>query len=196
MKIICLNQGKFQENTYICCQEKEALIIDPGNPLSLILEHLKDCPRINIYLTHGHSDHTMAVDDLCDIYPDSKIFMHHGDEDLISPHSHLAFGLAIYHPIEYVQEGPLQIGSFMTKVYYTPGHSKGSSCLQIKDCLFTGDTLFKGTVGRSDLYGGNEQELFMSLHKLKKLDHSLKIYPGHDQCSTLANEIATNYFLR
>ncbi|QRG86027.1 MBL fold metallo-hydrolase [Bulleidia sp. zg-1006] len=196
MKVIYLNQGKFQENTYICLEDKEALIIDPGNSFLSIQANLQGYKVVGIYLTHGHSDHTVSVDDLMDAYPEVPLFMHEGDRDFIDPKLFIPYGAAIYHSFIAIQEGPLAIGHFQTEVIYTPGHSMGSTCLRIKDCLFSGDTLFKGTVGRSDLYGGDEQVLMQSLKKLKKLNLCLKVYPGHDQVTTLAYELQNNPFLR
>ncbi len=196
MKVICLNQGKFQENTYICLEEKEALIIDPGNSFSAIQSYLLGFQVVGIYLTHGHSDHTVAVDDLMDAYPNTPLYMHEGDRDLVDPNLLIPSGAPIYHSFLAVEEGRIQIGHFQAEVLYTPGHSMGSTCLLLKDCLFSGDTLFKGTIGRSDLYGGNERDLMQSLQKLKNLNPGLKVYPGHDQVTSLAYELQTNIFLR
>lgn len=196
MKIIRLNQGKYQENSYVCLEGKQALVIDPGNPLSLLKEAINQAEVVGIYLTHGHSDHTAFVDDLLDLYPQAKLYGHSGDEALMDRQTRFMEGYPIFHDLEALEEGIHHIGDFEVEVIWTPGHSMGSSCLRIKDALFTGDTLFKGTVGRSDLFGGNEETLFQSLAKLKGLDPSLKVYPGHEDSSTLAMELKTNPFLR
>jgi glyoxylase-like metal-dependent hydrolase (beta-lactamase superfamily II) len=92
------------------------------------------------------------------------------------------------------QEIKLSFATF--KVLHTPGHTKGSICLLFDGFLITGDTLFAGTVGRTDLDGGSSEEMFVSLSKLKKLNPSLVIYPGHGIETTLANELNYNPYLR
>ena len=189
MKVICLNQGKFQENTYICLEEKEALIIDPGNSFSAIQSYLLGFQVVGIYLTHGHSDHTVAVDDLMDAYPNTPLYMHEGDRDLVDPNLFIPSGAPIYHPFLAVEEGKIQIGHFQAEVLYTPGHSMGSTCLLLKDCLFSGDTLFKGTIGRSDLYGGNERDLMHSLQKLKNLNCDVRVIASFQEVDEFIEEV-------
>ena len=88
------------------------------------------------------------------------------------------------------------IGSFTLHVIFTPGHTAGSVCVRLGSLLFTGDTLFAGDIGRTDLFGGDEQQMKASLKKLAQLPHDLKIYPGHGPASTIGRELMSNpYFV-
>ena len=90
----------------------------------------------------------------------------------------------------------IQIEDLSIKVIHTPGHTKGGVCYMYRDMLFTGDTLFAGSMGRTDLYGGNEEHMNNSLRKLSEMEENLTIYPGHGPKSTIKIEKETNPFLR
>jgi glyoxylase-like metal-dependent hydrolase (beta-lactamase superfamily II) len=89
----------------------------------------------------------------------------------------------------------MNIQSIEFDVYHTPGHTKGSVCLRFSSNLFTGDTLFKGSIGRTDLYGGNAQEMKQSLRFIRSLNEDLTIYPGHDGITHLFDELKRNPYL-
>ena len=89
-------------------------------------------------------------------------------------------------------KNPVQLGNFTINVVYTPGHTDGSVCLLVKDMIFTGDTLFKGNIGRVDLPGGDKKNLLNSLIKISKLSKDLKVFPGHGKTTTIGHELANN----
>jgi glyoxylase-like metal-dependent hydrolase (beta-lactamase superfamily II) len=96
----------------------------------------------------------------------------------------------------YAEGDTVQVGPLTVEVLNTPGHTKGSVTLKVGDVLFTGDTLFRGSMGRTDLPGGSYEQLMKSLGKLGKLPGDYKVYPGHEGFSTLENERQTNYFVQ
>ena len=98
-------------------------------------------------------------------------------------------------PLVKLKEGKYEMGPFKFEVIYTPGHSKGSVCYLFKDCIFTGDTLFRLACGRTDLIGGSNSEIKHSLKLLSALDPNLIVYPGHDESSVLAFEIENNPYM-
>ena len=107
----------------------------------------------------------------------------------------LGITASIKSPIKNIQEGHKQIGPFEFDVYETPGHTMGSVIYAFDHDMFTGDTLFKGTVGRTDLYGGNFSTLKQSLKLFRTFNKNYNIYPGHDEFTTLEKEIAKNPYI-
>ena len=87
------------------------------------------------------------------------------------------------------------IGAFPLTIYYTPGHTKGSVLIQYRNRLFSGDTLFAGSIGRTDLWGGNDAEMMSSLKRIKELPNDLWVYPGHGEATTIGQEKKTNPYL-
>jgi glyoxylase-like metal-dependent hydrolase (beta-lactamase superfamily II) len=161
--------------------DKTAAIIDPGEKADLIistLEKLSLSPAF-ILLTHGHFDHITALPKLAKHYAPAKpvIAIHRLDE------GYLEKGLAN----RLLEEGDT-IGPFT--VLHLPGHTRGSAAFwdRAENILFTGDTLFEGTYGRTDLPGGSEQEIIASLRRLFALDGSIAVYPGHEETTTIGQE--------
>lgn len=196
MKIDCLPIGQFEENVYILHDGNNVLIIDPGANAKEIIKHIDDKEKvIAILLTHGHSDHTLAVDDLCDKY-NCDVYMSLNDYALVDPRKHLNLGysMPIYHEIKDINSA-CNIKEFSLTVYETPGHTSGSVCIKCKNHLFTGDTLFSSSIGRTDLYSGNEEEMIESLRFLKQLPKDLKVYPGHGPSTSIGDELLKNPYL-
>jgi glyoxylase-like metal-dependent hydrolase (beta-lactamase superfamily II) len=196
MNLDILPIGLYQENSYILHDNGHVLFIDPGRYAKEIMKHIKKDEIIDgIALTHGHEDHTGAVDDLAEAYQ-CPVYMHSADLDLTDPKQ---VGRGFDGPI-YTKVSPLeridQIGTFAIKVYHTPGHTAGSCCIQYRSLLFTGDTLFAGDIGRTDLYSGDEQEMLASLKMLKELPNDLQIYPGHGPASSMHEEKMCNPYLQ
>ena len=195
MHIDVLPIGLYEENGFILHDNGHVLIVDPGRYPKEFQKKINGEVVDGILLTHGHEDHILAVDDLADLY-DCPVYLHEQDQILVDPKqgiNHL-YGAPIYHVLTKTED-TMQIGSFMIKVHHTPGHTSGSVCYQYKDVLFTGDTLFAGSIGRTDLYSGNEDEMIHSLHYLMNLPGSLKIFPGHGPASTISLEMKKNPFL-
>ncbi len=177
-------------------QDGHVLIVDPGanaRAIASVIE--KDECVDGILLTHGHEDHTLAVDDLVDLYHCS-VWMHPADLPLVDPKNTLGgYVTPVYTPIQPVTE-EMKIGVYKIHMYSTPGHTEGSCCYQIRNMLFTGDTLFAGSCGRTDLYSGDERKMVESLRYLKGFPHDLIVYPGHGPSSTIKHEIQTNMFMQ
>lgn len=201
MKVKTLTVGELGTNCYIVTENGTAAVIDPADECERILSALEGERLSAILLTHGHFDHTGAVNELkkrcgCEVIISAE------DEEMLSDNTkNAAFLIGVCpSPINadrLVKDGDtIKAGSLSFEVIATPGHTKGSVTYKIGDALFTGDTLFCGTVGRCDLYGGDPEKLLKSLEKLSKLDDGIKVYPGHDRKTTIGCEKQTNYYMR
>ena len=197
MKVKMMQVGPIGTNCYILEDGGKIAVIDPGDEAGRILEVLEETEGTVEYilLTHGHYDHTTAVPELHKALPEAKIYIHQADANgagsRLFPLAGQVDGLLLY------DEGDsLPLGSLTIEVLHTPGHSKGSVTLRAGDVLFTGDTLFAGSMGRTDLSGGDEGEIMASLKRLGELEGSFTVCPGHMQTSTLDQERKTNPYLR
>ena len=197
MQIKRMQVGPIGTNCYILEDEKKIAVIDPGDEAERILEVLEETEGTVAYilLTHGHYDHTTAVPELHKALPEAKIYIHQADAN--GAGSRL-FPLAgqVDDLLLYDEGDALPLGSLTIEVLHTPGHSKGSVTLKAGDVLFTGDTLFAGSMGRTDLSGGDEEEIMASLKRLGELEGDFTVCPGHMQTSTLDQERKTNPYLR
>jgi len=150
-----------------------------------------------ILLTHGHFDHIGGVAEVKKRYG-AKVVVSAKDADMLtSPVRSLAAftggSQTNTEPDLLVGEGDtLNVGNISVRVFSTPGHTKGSVCYVAEDCLFTGDTLFCESCGRTDFPGGSQREMLRSLKRLAMLPGDYKVYPGHDELSTLSHEIQFN----
>lgn len=202
MKIIKLVLGFFSVNCYIVSEKNTCFIIDPGADPDNIenclnSEGLKPSFILN---THGHYDHIGAIPEIIKKYS-IPFYMHRNEEFIIKdPEKNLSsvFGsgpLALDTCIYIDEENQDFFKNTGLKIYNMPGHTPGSIIIEIQNCLFTGDLLFRDGVGRTDLSGGNQQDMIESLKKLKKFDWRLKIFPGHGAGSTLEYEFENNFYL-
>lgn len=196
MKLNVLPIGLYEENIYVLHENGHVLIIDPGKNAKAIAQCIeKDEIVAGICLTHGHEDHTGAVDDLVDLY-DCPVYMNMDDYILVDPKyagSH-GFDAPIYSKINPYQQD-MTIGTFHLHIIPTSGHTKGGVCIQYRNLLFSGDTLFAGSIGRTDLFSSNEEEMVESLKTLSKLPHDLIVLPGHGPKTTIKQELDTNMYL-
>lgn len=199
MNIKVLPVGELGTNCYILEDEtsKLAAIIDPGDEAGRILDQVrKDGMQVKyILLTHGHYDHTTAVPELHDALPEAEIYIHqadsHGAGGRLFPLASQVDDLLLY------DEGDvLKLGGLTIEVMNTPGHSLGSVVLKVENVLFSGDTLFAGSCGRTDLRGGDYQQMLASLKRLALLDGDYHVLPGHDVASTLNRERQANYYMK
>ena len=199
MKVKRMQVGPIGTNCYILEDETtgKAAVIDPGDEAGRILKVLEeDKAEVEyILLTHGHYDHTTGVPELHRALPQAKIYIHRADADgagsQLFPLSKQVDGLLFYGDGD-----KLTLGSLTIEVIHTPGHSKGSVTLKVGDVLFCGDTLFAGSMGRTDLAGGSYEEIMDSLKRLGELEGDYHVCPGHDVTSTLERERRSNPFLR
>ena len=175
----------------------ETLIVDPADSPKRIFQKVEDmgAKPVGILLTHGHFDHVEALKEVAEKY-NAPIYMNKNEIDFMK-NDKTVFG-ALPKKYNLVEDGDtLPFGDGVIKCIHTPGHTKGGMCYLYKDALFTGDTLFKGSVGRSDFIGGNFNELITSIKtKLMILDDNIKVYPGHMESSSIGFERLNNPFLK
>ena len=197
MEVHTLILGPMQTNTYLLEEEGKVLLIYPASKAEKIISILGDRRPQAILLTHGHFDHIKAVDGLYQEYR-CPVYIHEADEDMArDKRSGSSFGLVSYIscPVEHLKQGRMRIGPFDFEVVFTPGHTKGSVIFVFEDCIFTGDTLFRGSIGRTDLEGGNDREMKQSLQIFKQFQKDYDVYPGHDFPTKLSYELASNFYL-
>ena len=190
--------GPIATNTYVLVSGNEAIIIDPASKPEKMIEKLGDLDLKAVLLTHGHFDHIKACDGLYEKYH-CPIYLHEDDEELArDKNSGADFGLVSYISCKTLplKEGKMKIGPFEFEVIFTPGHTPGSVIFVFDHYIFTGDTLFRGSVGRTDLKGGDARTLKESLRVFKSFKEEYFILPGHDDPSTLSFELANNWYLR
>lgn len=189
-----------------CGTEKEALVIDPAGSERKILKRMSELGLTLKYVinTHAHGDHTCGNRAILS-KTDAQLVIHEDDADQIRSGKNQAFSLALGKkpspkPDIRVRGGDsLIIGKETLQIIHTPGHSPGSMCIYGDGNLFTGDTLFVGAVGRTDLGGGDLGTLLLSVKNLLSLPPETKVWPGHDYgetpASTLAHERDTNPYI-
>lgn len=194
MKMISLPAGPLHANCYILYKNSDCVIIDPGDfsTVNSVVQSNGLSAKF-VILTHGHFDHCCGAKSFAD--RGAEILYSKADEELIYKGLYATeFGLN-YVPVKadkYLRDGNLTIGDFDFEVMFTPGHTKGSVCFIAEDKIFTGDTLFKGGMGRTDLEGGDFSEMLSSLKKLFSLKKDYTVYPGHGDQTTLFKE-KSNY---
>ncbi len=206
MNIHTIVVGDFQVNCYILEPEQgKAIVIDPGDDTDQIADLLKDkgLTPIAYLMTHGHVDHITSLREIAEKFP-APIALHaddaawaFGEESRIMPFLEVP---SKPEEIAIDLKERREIADLGTpcEVIHTPGHTPGSVCFYFPRCsvVVTGDTLFAGSVGRTDLPGGNARTLAESLNKLKELPDDTQVLPGHGPASTIGNEKRTNYFMR
>lgn len=190
--------GELATNCYILVDEteKKAAVIDPGDEADRILAELNklDAQVEYILLTHGHFDHIGAVVQLHQALPQTKVYLHRADSRGTGFHV-VPLADQVADLLYYDDGDTLTLGSLTIHVIHTPGHTPGGVTLRVEDVLFTGDTLFAGSMGRSDFPGGNTAQLFASLKKLAQLEGDYRVLPGHDMTTTLDRERRSNVFM-
>lgn len=200
MKVEIVRVGMFQTNCYLVYNDSEMLIIDPGASLKKIDEAISKHENVKvvaILLTHGHFDHIGAADKLKEKY-NCPIIASKDDEKIlrnIKYNSLAGFAAEVENDIDWIEKDELTIGSINVKVLFTPGHSAGSVMYIIDNKLFSGDTLFRLSVGRTDLYSGSSYLLRESLQQLYNLDRDMIVYPGHEGSTTVGFELDHNPYI-
>lgn len=193
LKIFTMALGAYQTNCYLVWQEgcKDCLVIDPGYEAQTVAAQAekRGLEIAGVLLTHGHFDHVGAVRELV---MDRDIPVYLNAKDTAMPPQMTAGPL--YYTNTY--EDTLTLAGISFRVIPTPGHTPGSVCLLTENHLFSGDTLFRGSCGRTDLPGGSWQEMQDSLKKLAQLPPDTRVYPGHGAASLLADELEYNPYLK
>lgn len=197
--------GMMGVNCYLIGSEgtKEAAVIDPGGDAQKIAEKIK---RANltlkyIILTHAHIDHIMGVEEL-QKSTGAQVVVHHLEAPLLKdPQGNLSAvfdePLTLPQPDLLVDEGDiLKLGNLELKIFHTPGHTRGGMSILVDDKLFCGDTLFAGSVGRTDFPGGDMNALISSIKdKLFKLPEETQVFPGHMHTTSIGDEKRNNPFV-
>ena len=203
MLIKTITVGAYETNCYVVADEKtlECAVIDPGSDASTILDYLEETHlRCRfVLLTHGHFDHTGAVSDIL-AETDALLMMHKADVGV-------SVGGDFYRFVppadtKYFSDGGvICVGALSFTVIETPGHTPGSVCLQCGEAasgesvLFSGDTLFRDSCGRTDFPGSSTDDMLRSLKRLAQLPGDCEVYPGHGFSTTLSRERSVNFFM-
>ncbi len=205
MKILTFINGPLFVNTYLIFDNINAIVIDPGHECSQLIKYLikKNFKSLNILLTHGHLDHIAGVAILKKQFPGIQTYINENDNifllNIELQSQLLGMPECEQFSIDYFlnNEKNIKLSGFSIEILHTPGHSKGSLSFKIDNYLFSGDVLFKHTIGRTDLMGGNFNELITSIKsKILKLPDKTIIYPGHGEKTSIGEEKKYNFFLK
>ncbi len=174
MEIKSILTGYLDENCYVLIKNKTCLVVDPGDDFPKIKEQIGDNKVLGVLITHSHADHIGAL------------------RNFLTKRS-----IKIFKKSN-LQERKYTIGDFTFECIYTPGHSKDSVTFYFKEekCMFVGDFIFKDSVGRTDLPGGNPNEMKLSINKIKEYDEDIVLYPGHHDITTLKDEKLNNSYFQ
>jgi glyoxylase-like metal-dependent hydrolase (beta-lactamase superfamily II) len=190
-----------------CSETREAAVVDPSwdAPALIKIAEDSDLKIKHILLTHGHPDHVNALEQLLEI-TDARIYIHKDEVDYMREAAR-SFGMStefMSHKsgnFQKVSDGDsILVGKLSVQCLHTPGHSPGSQCFLVEGCLFSGDTLFVDACGRVDMPGGEPEKMWWSLNqRLRALDESTLVYPGHDYggspTSTIGEQKKTNPYM-
>lgn len=195
MKVYTLMLGPMSNCTYVIENKEQAILIDPSWDMPAISKFLEDksLKPVAVFFTHAHQDHMTDADKLLKKY-DLKGYLEEKDEPFCS------LPLDLINP--YKAPKIFEFAGLKVEVILTPGHTRGSVCIRIDNIVFTGDTLFVNSVGRTDLPGANPDNLIQSLILLSSLPKDTIIYTGHSYGlnegfkSTIGQELAANPYLK
>lgn len=184
MEIKTVVAGMLENNVYIVSDEKskEAIIIDPGDEAEKVIAAAEGLKINAIVLTHGHWDHVTDAPIVAKHF-NAPIWVHKNDEPMMMHSNHVKADRLLKAGDSF------DIGNLSFVILHTPGHSAGGICIyDNKGTLFSGDTLFKGTYGRTDLPTSSPKEMVKSLKRLMSLPENVKVYPGHGPTTTIKEE--------
>jgi len=210
MQIDCFVVGAYETNCYILRKDrnaKDCLIIDTGLNAAKIIDFINQhkLNPVAVVLTHGHIDHIAGLAALLEKFPDTKVYIHKLDAEALTGGknnlSDMIGGTFSVRPADFIiKDGDtIEQAGVNLKVIHTPGHTPGGICLYAKDdgIIFVGDTLFAGSVGRTDFPGGSMTKLLQGIReKLLTLPDDTIVYPGHGPQTSIAEEKKDNSFLR
>jgi hydroxyacylglutathione hydrolase len=205
MQVITIKTGTLETNCYLVYDQdrKTGVIIDPGAESRRIEKEVRKIGFAvkAVLLTHAHYDHVSAVPDIADMFR-CPVYLHTDDTVLYIAHKQMIFSYGadrLYEGFLFydMKNGTLTIDGMIFGIIPTPGHSAGCVCIELKEdrILFTGDTLFQGAIGRTDLPGGSISDMRDSLKRLRKGFSGYRIYPGHGDSADMDMELRTNPYL-
>ncbi|WP_138159074.1 MBL fold metallo-hydrolase [Peptoniphilus catoniae] len=196
-KIIRLIVGSYQANCYVVFdEENRAIIIDPGAQSDYIRETIehRDLKVDKIIVTHAHPDHFGAMEELSKYFKVKTYIGKHENEILKKRSSEIGKEVSADVLVRNGEE--ISFGENYFKVIKTPGHTPDGMCLLIDNILFSGDTLFRGSIGRTDFEGGDYKTMLNTLKNLMELPEDTLVLPGHGPETTIGDEKATNPFIK
>lgn len=196
--------GPIETNTYVVInQEKACLVVDPSQGCDEVLTFIQKqgLHLESIVLTHGHFDHILGIAELHDAFPMMAVWMHPAEKELITHAQHngafligsdYVYGGATHD----LTEGKMRIGSFDCIVFHVPGHTPGGCVLVFEDNCLSGDSLFAGSIGRTDFAGSDHEALLKNVReKILTLPDATVVYPGHGGRTTIGREKRLNPFV-
>lgn len=201
IEVFCDND--LNANTYLIYNETSCFCIDPANNVNILSKYIGDRTLLGIFLTHGHYDHFRSLDKLIEKY-DCLVYLHkNAFNKLSNVKSSYALMFGCYKPLElstdkvvFVKDNDkINLDEFMITCWYTPGHTDCMMSYILDDNLFSGDFIFKGSIGRCDLETSDKKKMYNSLNNLKLRKVNYHIYPGHDTSTTLEEEKKENIYL-
>lgn len=204
MTVETFTVGELSTNCYLVWEADRAFIVDPGDEADRLLAAVKErgLTLETVFLTHLHFDHFLAVPALV-AATGARLVIPAGEAPLIGSEKLTFLDMVPparrpdLRPDRLMREGEQErVGSLTVTLWETPGHSVGGACYRCGDALFSGDTLFAGTIGKYDPPWGNEADMAKSLARLAACPEDLKVYPGHGHATTLAREQGANPFLK
>ena len=205
LKMVTICLGQMQTNCYIVENTKtnQAFVFDPGDQGERIMSTLEEdgMELAGVCLTHGHFDHVMALPYLMEQKPDLDIYLYEDEAEVLAdPQLNLGAMMGMDLSLKanhLVKDGEIiDVLGTKVKCIHVPGHTKGGMCIKVGEHIFTGDTLFAGSIGRTDFYGGDYKQMMKSLRKLAKYDDNAVIYPGHGPTSTIGVEKRMNPYMQ
>lgn len=206
MQVLQLVLGMFETNAYIISGDhpEKCILIDPADSGAALVQYLKKENMVPeaVLLTHGHYDHFLAVPDLQKAWPELPVYCHPLDcpeatEEFDRMMGRVFPTVSAFANVKPIIEGcVLNIAGLEIRVMETPGHTPGSVTFFVENAMFTGDTLFHGSIGRTDFDGGSVKQMGDSLRKLAQIPGDYEVYPGHEGTTTLKAEKQYNPYLK
>jgi hydroxyacylglutathione hydrolase len=197
MEIAKFSIGDYKTNCYVIHDNGDAIVIDPGYDSEELIQYLKEnlLSVEAVYITHGHFDHVGGVNQLKSLYQ-CKVYAPEKDKIWLGKSSYNRLGYPILVDTWVVHGDEILVFGHVFKVYETPGHTEGSTALYVKGHLFSGDTLFFESIGRTDLPLSNPNAIINSVKRMYQwFDDDTIVYPGHGKTSSIQHEKAHNPFV-